>query len=66
MPSKILEGNFGSASYTVVLPIIIDWRVSRQYGTAKKLFRVHCAVWKIHKGLYLVITWLFGYFTKLN
>ena len=65
MPSKILKGNFGSANYTVVLPIT-DWRVSRHYGAAKKHFRVHCAVWKIHKGLYLVITWLFGYFIKLN
>ena len=66
MPSKILEGNFGSANYTVVLPIIIDWRISRHYGAAKKHFRVHCAVWKIYEGLYSVITWLFGYFTKLN
>ena len=43
MPSKILKGNFGSANYTVVLPIT-DWRVSRHYGAAKKHFRVHCAV----------------------
>ena len=43
MPSKILEGNFGSANYCS-LPIITDWRVNRHYGAAKKHFRVHCAV----------------------